>query len=121
VVNNSKKRIGNNPHFMLIDKNAKWLKEGRDDTIVYLKYSDYKKDIEKRDEESKEFKAIYEYQNNLTFISPKYELPLLEKDSVLADKRSVWHKNLAKDIYVEEALNVLAELKLKNYKTLVKN
>ncbi len=121
VVNNSKKRIGNNPQFILIDKNAKWLKEGRDDTIVYLKYSDYKKDIEKRDEESKEFKAIYEYQNSLIFISPKYELPLLEKDSVLADKRNVWHKNLAKDIYVEEALSVLAELKLKNYKKLVKN
>ncbi len=121
VVNNSKKRIGNNPQFMLIDKNAKWLKEGRDDTTIYLKYSEYKKDIEKRDEESKEFKAIYDYQNNLSFISPMHELPLLEKDSVLADKRKVWHKNLARDIYIEEALNVLAELKVKNYKTLVKN
>ncbi len=121
VINNSKKRIVNNPQFMLIDKNAKWLKEGRDDTTVYLKYSEYKKDIEKRNEESKQFKALYEYQNNLTFVSPMHELPLLEKDSVLADKRNVWHKNLSKDIYVEEALNVLAELKIKNYKTLVKN
>ncbi len=121
VVNNSIKRISNNAQFMLIDKNAKWLKKGRDDTTIYLKFSEYKKDIEKRDEESKEFKAIYEYQNNLTFMSPMHELPLLEKDSVLADKRNVWHKNLAKDIYVEEALNVLAELKIKNYKTLVKN
>ncbi len=121
VVNNSRKRIRNNPQFMLIDKNAKWLKEGRDDSIIYLKYSEYKKDIEKREEESKEFKEIYEYQNNLTFGSPLHELPLLEKDSVLADKRNVWHKNLAKDIYIEEALNVLYELKIKNYKTLVKN
>jgi len=121
VVNNSKKRIANNAQFILIDKNAKWLKEGRDDTTVYLKFSDYKQDIEKRDEESKEFKAIYDYKNNLTFMSPNHEIPLLKKDSVLADKRRVWHKNLAKDIYVEEALNVLNELKIKNYKTLVKN
>ena len=121
VVNNSKKRIGNNPQFMLIDKNAKWLKEGRDDSTIYLKYSEYKKDIEKRDEESKQFKAIYDYRNSLNFISPMHELPLLENDSVLADKRKVWHKNLSKDIYIEEALNVLAELKVKNYKTLVKN
>ncbi len=121
VVNNSKKRVANNPQFMLIDKNAKWLKEGREDTTVYLKFSEYKKDIEKRNEESKKFKPIYKYHNNLVFTSPKYELPLLEKDSVLADKRNVWHKNLSKDIYVEEALNVLSELKLKNYKTLVKN
>jgi carboxyl-terminal processing protease len=121
VVNNSKKRIGSNSQFILIDKNAKWLKEGRDDTTIYLKYSEYKKDIEKRDEESKEFKAIYDYQNGLSFVSPMHELPLLEKDSVLADKRNVWHKNLSKDIYIEEALNVLAELKIKNYKKLVKN
>ena len=107
--------------FMLINKNAKWLKAGRDNTTVYLKYSEYKKDIKKRNEEAKEFKAIYDYQNKLTFMSPMYELPLLEKDSVLAEKRKVWHKNLAKDIYVEEALNVLAELKIKNYKMLVKN
>ena len=121
VINNSKKRVAKNPQFVLIDKNARWMKEGRDDSIVYLKYSDYKKDIEKRDEESKEFKPIYDYKNNLTFTSPLYELPFLEKDSILAKKREVWHKNLTKDVYVEEALNVLGELKIKNYSKLVKN
>jgi len=121
VINNSKIRVAKNPQFKLIDKNAKWMKEGREDSVVYLKYSEYKKDIEKRDEESKEFKPIYDYQNDLSFVSPKYELPFLENDSILAKKREVWHKNLTKDIYVEEALNVLAELKIKNYNKLVKN
>tara|TARA_R110002073_G_scaffold279026_1_gene442975 strand:+ start:234067 stop:236181 length:2115 start_codon:yes stop_codon:yes gene_type:complete len=122
AVNNSKKRIASNPQFMLIDKNAKWLKEGRDDNLVYLKYSDYKKDLDKRQAESKEFQPIYDYKNNLTFESPQYELPLIEKDSILADKRAAWHKNLSKDIYVNEALNVLADLKLKtNHTVLVKN
>ena len=86
-----------------------------------MNYDKYKADIEKRSNESKEFQAIYDYKNNLNFSSPKYEVPLLEKDSILAQKRKVWHKNLSKDIYIEEALNVLGELKLKNYKTLVKN
>ena len=121
VVNNSKKRIANNPQFVLIDKNAKWLKEGQDDTLVYLKYDEYKRDIEKREIEGKEFKPIYDYSNNLSFISPSYEISLIESDSILAQKREVWHKNLSKDIYVEEALNVLAELKIKNYEVLVKN
>ena len=121
VVNNSKIRVANNSQFILIDKNAKWMKEGRDDTIVYLKYSKYKKDLENRNEESKKFDPMYDYQNNLSFTSPLYEIPLLEKDSILAKKREIWHKNLAKDIYVEEALNVLGELKIKNYNKLVKN
>ena len=121
VVNNSKKRIGSNPHFMLIDQNAKWLKEGQDDDTISLNFEQYKNDIEKRDKESEAFKPLYEYNNKLTFESPKYELPLIEKDSLLAQKRAVWHKNLSKDIYVEEGLTILSELKVKKYQTLVKN
>ena len=121
AVNNSKKRIVSNPHFMLIDKNAKWLKAGQDDSIISLQFSEYQKDIEKRTAESEEFSPLYDYDNKLTFESPKYELPLIQKDSILAKKREVWHKNLTKDIYVEEGLNVLAELKVKKYIKLVKN
>lgn len=121
VVNNSKIRISKNPHFMLIDKNAKWLKAGQDDSIVSLQFSEYQKDIEKRNAESEEFSALYDYNNKLTFKSPTYELPLIKNDSILAKKREIWHKNLTKDIYVEEGLNVLAELKIKKYIKLVKN
>ena len=121
AVNNSKKRIASNPQFMLIDKNAQWLKKGQDDSIVSLNLSDYQKDIEKRTAESKEFSSLYDYNNKLTFESPKYELLLTQNDSILAKKRDIWHKNLTKDIYVEEGLNVLNELKVKKYRKLVKN
>jgi len=46
---------------------------------------------------------------------------LLEADKDLAEKREVWNKNKKKDIYVEEALNVLSELKIKPQVQLVKN
>jgi len=121
VVNESKKRVIENEQFRLIEKNAKWLKEGQDDTMVFLNYEKYKEDIENRVKESKQFKSIYEYKNNLNFTSPGYEQSLLKTDSILAQKRDIWHKNLSKDIYVEEALNVLSELKIKNYKPLVQN
>lgn len=120
VVNNSKKRIASNPQFMLIDKNARWIKKGRDDNTVNLNYNKYKQELDKRNEESKEFDALNEYENNLVFSSPKYELPMIEKDSILGEKRKVWHKNLSHDIYVEEALAVLSELKM-NRNLLVKN
>jgi len=45
---------------------------------------------------------------------------MMAKDSVLAKKRDIWHKNLKKDIYVEEALTVLSELKIRK-NLLVKN
>ena len=50
----------------------------------------------------------------MTYNSLPYELKLFEKDTVLKDKRERWHKSLASDVYVEEALNVLQDLKINN-------
>lgn len=120
VVNDSKERIADNPHFIIIDDNARWLKEGRDNTLVNLNYEEYKAELEQREKESKAFDDIALYESNLEFNSPKYELPLMEQDSILAKKREIWHESLKKDIYVEEALTVLSELEI-NQNLLVKN
>jgi len=121
AINNSKKRIANNTYFKLIDKNAKWLKKSQDDTLIYLNYETYKNDLEAHKNESLKYEAIRDYTTNLTYTSPLYEQSLLKNDKDLADKREAWHKNLKKDIYVEEALNVLSELKIKPNYLLVKN
>jgi carboxyl-terminal processing protease len=120
VVNESKKRIGDNPHFIIIDENAKWLKEGRDNTTVNLNYEKFKKEIEQREEENKAFGDIALYESNLEFDSPAYEVQLMAQDSILAKKREIWHNSLKKDIYVEEALTVLSELEI-NKNLVVKN
>jgi len=120
VVNDSKERIADNPHFIIIDDNAKWLKEGRDNTLIELNYEKFKNDLAQREKESEAFDDIALYESNLTFDSPKYELPLMKQDSILAKKREIWHSNLKKDIYMEEALTVLSELEI-NKNLLVKN
>ena len=57
-------------------------------------------------------KKLSEYSSELTFKSLPYEIDLISKDTALGDKRKRWHKNLSKDIYVNEALNVLNDLRL---------
>ncbi len=121
VINNSKKRIATNKYFKLIDENAKWLKKAQDDSVIYLNYEAYKKDLEFHKNESAKFNDIKNYTTNLTFTSPNYELSILEADKDLEVKRETWHKNLKKDIYVAEALNVLENLKMKPQYHLVKN
>ncbi|WP_457618406.1 carboxy terminal-processing peptidase [Lutibacter sp.] len=121
TINRSKKRIANNNYFKLIDQNAKWLKKSQDDTVIYLNYKAYKKDLEYHKNQSLKYKAIGDYTTNLTYTSPLYEKTLLQNDSDLAEKREAWHKNLKNDIYVEEALNVLSDLKIKPQYQLVKN
>lgn len=121
VVYKSKERIAANERFQLINEYAKWLKKSQDDASFSLNYAHFIKDSEVKEKEVAKFKEIFKFDSKLSFTSPKYELPLLEKDSILSDKRAYWHKNLSKDLYVAEALNVLSELKMKSKNAVVKN
>ena len=120
VVDKSKTRIASNTKFKLINEYAKWLKQNQEDTSYSLNYKDFAKESKEQEQVAKKYSDAFKYKSNLTFNSPKYELPLLKKDSILADKRNIWHKNLSKDIYVAEALNVLKDLKLKTKLEVVK-
>ncbi len=120
VVYNSKQRIMKDDKFQKINDYAKWLKENQDESTYSLNYTEFKKESAQKNKERKQFKEVFKFNSNLTFNSPKYELDLLKKDTALEEKRVVWHKNLKKDIYMNEALNVLSELKMNNNYTFVK-
>lgn len=118
TIENSNKRMEGNPQIKLIEENAKWLKAEQDETDISLNYKTYKEEQEKDKEQSTFFKKLSEYDSKLTFESLGYEKELFVKDSLLREKRDRWHKNLAKDVYVEEAVNVLEDLKMNNMKNM---
>jgi len=120
-IENSRIRVFDNAQFQLIDKNAKWLKEGQNDKTIYLNYETFKKDIESRSKEAEAFDALDDFKTDLTFKSPLHEIAMLESDSIFAKKREVWHTNLTKDVYIAESLNILEELRTKNKVELVKH
>ena len=125
TIANSKKRMATNEQLKLIDANAQWVKKIRDREMYSLNYEDYKKTLETNQEESKRFEKLSDYKTNLTFQSLPYETKLISKDSILKEKRNRWHTSLSKDVYIEEALNVLNDLKMtyeiKKVATSVKN
>ncbi len=114
TIKNSIARMAKSKQLMLIEENAMWIKKRRDETYVTLNFEEYKSEIERRIEETKKFDAIDEYDNTLSYQSLPYEIRLMKQDTTLREKRKRWHKNLSKDIYVEEAVNVLEDLKLNN-------
>ncbi|MEQ8216832.1 MAG: carboxy terminal-processing peptidase [Arenibacter sp.] len=116
TIANSTKRMDQNNQIKLIEENAQWIKKAQDEIVVSLKYDEYKKGLELDKEKAKYFKTISDYDSHLTFESLQYEKELFVQDSVLREKRNRWHKDLAKDVYVEEAVNVLQDLKLSNIK-----
>jgi len=112
TVEKSKKRMSTNAQLKLIEENAKWVKSKIDETVFSLNYKTYKSHLEANELESKKFDAISKYKTNLTFRSHGFENALIEKDTTdLKEKRNRWHESLSKDVYVEEALNVLEDLK----------
>jgi carboxyl-terminal processing protease len=116
TIANSTKRMANNPQIKMIEENAVWLKEQQDQTKVSLNYDDYRSQVEKAKMKVDYFKSLGNYDSHLTFESPQYEQKLFLQDSVLREKRNRWHKDLAKDVYVEEAVNVLGDLQMNNIK-----
>ena len=113
TIANSSERMSTNQQLKLIEENAKWVKSKIDETIVPLNYRKYKSQMDLNEEESKRFDAIANYKTNLTFESTAYEKNLFQKDTTdLKEKRQRWHESLSQDVYIEEALNVLEDLKM---------
>ena len=111
AIEKSKVRMTDNEYLNLVEENAKWIKSVRDDKIINLNYDKFKKELENNKLKTEKFKALNDYSLDYNFKSLPYELDLIEKDSVLGIKRKRWHKSLNKDFYVDEALNVLSDLR----------
>ena len=116
AVKNSKERMAKNEQIRLIEENAKWLKEQQDENLISLNYDDYVSKEQEAKKRSERFKSLKDYDSKLSFGSLQYETELFTQDSVLREKRDRWHKNLSRDIYVEEAVNVLKDLHKNNIK-----
>ncbi|AIG31058.1 peptidase S41 [Flavobacterium psychrophilum] len=111
VVADSQKRILENAQFKLIDENAKWINDRKEDNVISLNLTKFKAEQTSIEEGTKKFKAISKFQNSLKFTSLPQETELIKKDSLLGQKRKDWHESLSKDAYVEEAINVLSDIK----------
>ena len=111
AITKSNKRMADNKYLKLVDENAKWIKSVRDNKLINLNYNKFKLELEENSSITEKFKALNDYSMNYSFKSLPYELDLIKNDSVLGLKRERWHKSLNKDFYIDEALNVLSDLR----------
>ena len=114
AIANSKNRIAQNVQFQLIEENAKWIDSRSEENTYSLNIEKFKIAQNAIEEKAKKYKPIIDYKNTLKFTSLPYEVDEMNKDVTLKEKRDRWHESLSKDIYVEEALNVLDDLQSKS-------
>ena len=94
----------------MIDEQAKWVKSRQDDYDFTLNYANYLKRNEERDQKAEKFEKLKDFESILSFKPLPEDLPLIQKDEVSKEKRVRWEESLGKDIYVDEAINVLSDL-----------
>ncbi len=110
AIERSKQRLADNPFVQLIDEQAKWVKSRQEDDAFSLNYQSYLAQEEREKKKTKKFKKLNEFQSAISFKTLPRDLQLIQKDEVLKEKRVRWEESLAKDIYVDEAVNVLNDL-----------
>jgi len=111
VISDSKERINNNEYFALIDEHASWIKSQQDDKIISLDYLTYKGDLESSKSQNNKLKRIEEFESPYIF---QWNNTNDKEDNSYNDdikeKRDRWIESLKKDIYVNEAMNLLRDL-----------
>lgn len=112
TISKSKERMSNSEQLKLIDESAKWIKTIRDENIHPLNYEKYRQRLEISEQEAEKFDKITDYKTNLSFDSLPYEKEEFVSDTILKEKRERWHESLSQDVYIEEAINVLNDLKV---------
>ena len=113
VINDSKLRISKNELFSLIDQNAKWFSERRKNKSYSLNYNTFKNDQKNNKLKLKKFDRIKDYNNNLNFNLLSDQSSKIKNSEEYKENRKRWHNSLKSDIYINESINVLLNLKTK--------
>lgn len=114
AIDKSRKRIESNEKLKLIDENAKWIEQRSKENVYSLNIDAFKAQQKAIEETAKKYKSIQDYKTTLQFYSLPNEVEAMKTDITLKEKRDRWHESLSKDIYIEEAINVLDDLQPKS-------
>ncbi|MDD3005510.1 carboxy terminal-processing peptidase [Flavobacterium sp.] len=110
IIAKSRERLKASKQFSLIDNNAQWLSKRKNEYVYNLNLQKFEAQQKQIEQEIKKYKPINDYKTDLKFQSLPYEIAIMEKDTLLKEKRVRWHESLSKDAYVEEAINILGDM-----------
>ncbi|MEM9836459.1 MAG: carboxy terminal-processing peptidase [Bacteroidota bacterium] len=110
IVANSKQRITTNETFTLIEENAKRIKRIRDRNTYSLNLEDYRTAEEALDKEAEKFKNMFDEALNEGVINLEVDLPAIEADESKVARNKEFIKDVTRDVYIHETLNIMHDL-----------
>ncbi len=106
----SKSRVTANPTFTLIEENAAHLKKQEENNTYSLTETGYRKELDEANATSKKLDELQKKTNPLEYTNLKEDLERINLDSASMTKNSDWLKNLKKDIYISETVNIINDM-----------
>ncbi len=106
----SNKRVAANPSFMLIRESAKEIKAKEDDNSYSLNEKTYRAELDKASQTSKKLEELQKKGTPMPISSPKEDMAKISVDKASKEKNETWIKNLQKDIYLSETVNIINDM-----------
>ncbi len=106
----SNSRVAANPTFKLIEESAVKIKKQKDDNLVSLNETEYRKEMDEANVTSKKLEEVQKKLTPFEITNPKEDLARIDADSTSIAKNNDWMKNLKKDIYITETVNIINDM-----------
>ncbi|WP_297984053.1 carboxy terminal-processing peptidase [uncultured Chryseobacterium sp.] len=104
-------RMANNKNYQLLLESAQWKEALDKEETITLNLAKFNELMKKRKEQIKKFSALDKYDNSLKFALYQSDLTREKTDEAFKKKSENWVKNLRRDLYLQEAVNVISEMK----------
>jgi carboxyl-terminal processing protease len=107
VTDQMNKKLNQNNIINDIYERANWIKSQQNINNIPLNLVKYKKYQKDQKLKASQFDKISKYENQLSFELLKTEKTFIQDNKELFEERIKWHKNLSKDIFIDQAVNTL--------------
>ncbi len=110
LVEKSNKRIKKSEVFKRINESAERAKKMREESLISLKLSSYRAELKEDREENKRMEEAQKDTPEVNVFALKTDETANNSTPENKEKADRFYKNLKKDVYLQEAMNVLADM-----------
>ncbi len=111
ITKNSQKRVKSNSQFTLIEQQAKEIKAKKEDTKYSLNFEKFRAEQKQLRDQNKKYDDLRKEIKGFSASVLEEDKVRIANDTTRLGRENRWAKNVAKDIYIFEASNVINDLK----------
>lgn len=105
------KQLADNQNYKMLQESSEWKEALDKEETITLNQAKFNELMKTRKAQIEKFKGLDKFNNGLKFTIHPDEAERIKKDEAFAKKTENWRKNLERDFYLEETVDVLSKIK----------